>query len=163
LDTSVEICKACPNRVIAVAFGCEDFITDLEGIHDSQGHSIFTPRAMIAMEARSCGVIPIDTVHIQVHDLVDLEKNLILSKKLGFEGMLILNPKELPLCHKYYSPDDDEVTWAKEMIELSTNAVSEGKGVAVKKNKFIGLPMVKMAKKILERKEMIDKKEALIR
>ena len=24
-----EICMACPNRVIAVAFGCEDFVTDL--------------------------------------------------------------------------------------------------------------------------------------
>ena len=99
-----DICNACPNRVIAVAFGCEDFVTDLGGKHDQDGLSIYTARAMIAMGAKACGVITIDTVHINVHDLEDLERNLILSKKLGFEGMLILNPKELPLVHRYYSP-----------------------------------------------------------
>lgn len=149
-----EICKAC-NRVVAVAFGCEDFVTDLQGKHDLEGCSIFTARAMIAMGARACGVYPIDTVHIQVHDLEDLEKNLILSKKLGFEGMLVLNPKELPLVHQYYSPSEEEVAWAKEMIALSDAAFAEGKGVAVKGNKFIGPPMLKMAQKIVEKNQLI--------
>lgn len=144
-----DICNACPNRVVAVAFGCEDFVTDLGGKHDAEGQSIFTARAMIAMGAKACGVTPIDTVHIHVHDLDDLEKNLQLAKKLGFEGMLILNPKELPLCHKYFSPSEEEVAWATEMLALSDEAVTAGKGVAVKDNKFIGPPMVKMAKEIL--------------
>ena len=53
--------------------------------------------------------------------------------------MLVLNPKELPLVNRYYSPTEDEVvSWAEEMITLSEEAVSEGKGVAVKDNKFIG-------------------------
>ena len=79
-----DICTSCPNRVIAVAFGCEDFVTDLGGKHDAEGQSIFNPRALIAMGAKANNVIPIDTVHIKVHDLEDLEKNLVLAKKLGF-------------------------------------------------------------------------------
>ena len=149
-----EICTACPNRVVAVAFGCEDFVTDLGGEHDLEGTSIFTARAMIAMGAKANGIVPIDTVHIKVHDLEDLEKNLVLSKKLGFEGMLVLNPKELPLCHKYYSPTQEEVEWAEEMLRLSEEAVAQGKGVAVKDNKFIGPPMVKMARNIIKRFEL---------
>lgn len=152
-----EICTACPDRVVAVAFGCEDFVTDLGGKHDAEGQSIFTPRAMIAMGAKACGVTPIDTVHIKVHDLEDLERNLQIAKKLGFEGMLILNPKELPLCHKYFSPSEEEVTWATEMLELAEEAVREGKGVAVKDNKFIGPPMVKMAKDIIEKHRLCNK------
>ncbi|MBO7521932.1 MAG: hypothetical protein J6T16_06805, partial [Opitutales bacterium] len=97
------------------------------------------------------GVLPIDTVHIKVHDLEDLEKNLILSRKLGFEGMLVLNPKELPLVHKYYSPSPEEVEWAEEMISLAEEAVKSGKGVAMKENKFIGPPMVKMAQNIIKK------------
>lgn len=155
-----EICRAC-TRVVAVAFGCEDFVTDLQGKHDLEGSSIFTARAMIAMGARACGVYPIDTVHIRVHDLEDLEKNLVLSKKLGFEGMLVLNPKELPLVHQYFSPSEEEVSWAQEMIALSDAAFAEGKGVAVKDNKFIGPPMLKMARKIVEKNQMIEK-EALL-
>lgn len=151
-----EICKAC-TRVVAVAFGCEDFVTDLQGQHDIEGNSIFSARAMIAMGARACGVYPIDTVHIHVHDLEDLEKNLILSKRLGFEGMLVLNPKELPLVHKYYSPSEEEVKWAEEMVSLSDAAFKEGKGVAVKDNKFIGPPMLKMAKQIILKNSLINK------
>lgn len=154
-----EICSAC-SRVIAVAFGCEDYVTDLRGKHDPEGMSIMTARNMISIGARACGVLPIDTVHIKVHDLEDLEKNLEIGKNLGFEGMLVLNPKELPLVHQYYSPTQEEVDWAKEMICLSEEAVREGKGVAVKDNKFIGPPMVKMAKKILDKHNLINTKNS---
>ena len=153
------ICKACPNRVVAVAFGCEDYVTNLHGQHDPEGESIFFARNMIANGARACGVLPIDTVHIKVHDLVDLEQNLKLSKKLGFEGMLVLNPKELPLVHQYFSPTDEEVAWAEEMVALYEEAQREGKGVALKNGKFVGPPMYGMAMNILNKKKLIDSKK----
>lgn len=151
----MEICTAC-HRVCAVTFGCEDYVTDLRGKHDPDGNSIFFARNEIVNAARATGVIPIDTVHIKVHDLEDLEKNLKVAKNLGFEGMLILNPKELPLCHRYFSPSEEEVAWAKEMVELADEAVREGKGVAVKEGKFIGPPMVKMAKNIMAKHNQIE-------
>ncbi len=151
----MEICKACRERVVAVAFGCEDYVTSLGGQHDIEGKSIFFARNMIATAARACGILPIDTVHIRVHDLEDLEQNLILSQKLGFEGMLVLNPKELPLVHKYYSPSEEEIEWAKEMVQLSKEAIGEGKGVAVKGSTFVGPPMLKMAKNILAKQQRI--------
>lgn len=153
-----EICEAC-TRVVAVAFGCEDYVTDLQGKHDVEGQSIMMARNLISIGARSCGVLPIDTVHIRVHDLDDLEKNLIIGRRLGFEGMLVLNPKELPLVNLYYSPTQEEISWAEEMIKLSEEAEAEGKGVAVKDEKFIGPPMVKMAKNILKKKDLIERKK----
>ena len=152
-----EICTAC-DRVVAVAFGCEDYVTDLGGKHDAEGQSIFYARNAIVNAARFADVLPIDTVHIKVHDLEDLERNLILSKNLGFEGMLVLNPKELPLVNQYYAPSEEEVAWAEEMVQLTEEAKAEGKGVAVKDNKFIGPPMLKMAQKILTKQEIINNK-----
>lgn len=153
-----DICKAS-SRVVAIAFGCEDFVTDLHGVHDDEHISLFSPRAMIAMAARANGVLPIDTVHVKVHDLEDLEVNLKLAKKLGFEGMMVLNPKELELVHKYFSPDEQEVKDAEEMLLLYNEAQAEGKGVAVKNGKFIGPPMVGLANGILEKHKLIvDKK-----
>lgn len=152
-----EICQASP-RVVAIAFGCEDFITDLEGIHDPEHESLFTPRAIIAMAARANRVIPIDTVHINVHDLEDLEINLITAKKMGYEGMLVLNPKELPLAHQYFSPSEKELADAHEMLSLFEQAQSEGKGVAVKDGKFIGPPMVLAAKKTIHKAKLISDK-----
>jgi citrate lyase subunit beta/citryl-CoA lyase len=105
-------------------------------------------------------VIPIDTIHPRnVHDLEDLESRLKSGKNLGYEGMLVLNPIELPLVHQYYSPTQSELEWAKEIIKLSEEAVLEGKGVAIKNNMFIGPPMVKMAKNILKKKELIENKD----
>lgn len=152
-----EICTAS-KRVIAVAYGSEDFITDLEGFHDVEHLSLFTPRAMVAMGARAAGIAPIDTVHVRVHDLQDLETNLKISKNLGFEGMLVLSPKELPLVHEYYSPSLQEVEDAEEMLVLSYEASETGVGVAIKNGKFIGPPLLKAAKKIIEKNNLIKKK-----
>jgi citrate lyase subunit beta/citryl-CoA lyase len=149
-----DICKAS-KRVVAIAYGCEDFIADLEGIHDEAHESLFTPRAIIAMAARATGVIPIDTVHINVHDLVDLEENLKVAKNLGFEGMLVLHPKELELVHRYFSPTEQEVTDAEDMLRLYELSQTEGKGVAIKDGKFIGPPMVIMAKKVIRKHKLI--------
>ncbi|WP_425077409.1 HpcH/HpaI aldolase/citrate lyase family protein [Psychroserpens sp. S379A] len=150
-----EICRAS-DRVVAIAYGSEDFITDLEGIHDYAHTSLFTPRAIIAMGARAAGVIPIDTVHIRVHDLEDLEKNLIVSKNLGFEGMLVLHPKELDLVHSYFSPSEKEIADAREMLDLAKEAESKGLGVAIRNGKFIGPPMIKKALKIIEKHSLIN-------
>jgi citrate lyase subunit beta/citryl-CoA lyase len=152
-----EICEAS-TRVIAIAYGSEDFITDLEGVHDVEHSSLFVPRAMIAMAARASGIIPIDTVHVRVHDLEDLEKNLKVSKNLGYEGMLVLNPKEIPLVHRYYSPSSEEIENAKEMISISDEAKKDGEGVAIRKGKFIGPPMIKAAHKILLKDKLIASK-----
>ena len=149
-----EICQAS-DRVIAIAFGCEDYISDLGGLHDREGQSLFTARALIAMAAKANGVHAIDTVHINVHDLEDLEKNLKVAKNLGFEGMLVLNPKELDLVHGYYSPSAEEVENAREMIRLSEEASRLNMGVALLHGKFIGPPMVLAAKKVLARHELI--------
>ena len=153
-----DICQAS-DRVVALAFGCEDFVTDLEGIHDPDGLSILTPRAMISMAARANKVLPVDTVHIRVHDLVDLEKNLSVACKLGFEGMLVLNPKEIPLVHQYFSPTPQQITDSNEMLQLYQEAKSNNQGVAVKNGKFIGPPMVEMAKNILAKQALIESLE----
>lgn len=151
-----EICSAS-KRVVAIAYGSEDFMSDLEGIHDEEHVSLFTPRTMISMAARAHHIIPIDTVHVRVKDLDDLEKNLKLSKILGFEGMLVLNPLELPLVHQYYSPSEEEILHSKEILRLDEEARKNNIGVAIMDGKFIGPPFVSKAKKVIIKSELIKK------
>jgi citrate lyase subunit beta / citryl-CoA lyase len=133
-------------RVEAIAFGCEDFIADLHGIHDPTMFSLFTPRALIAMAARAAGVIPIDTVHVRVHDLEDLEQNLTLARILGFEGALLLHPKEIDIAHRCFTPTDEEAGEADLVIRETEDAHTEGKGVAWRDGRFLGPPMVRAAR-----------------
>ena len=152
-----EICEASP-RVVAVAFGCEDFVADLHGVHDLEGRVLEVPRALIALGARAAGVIPIDTVHIRVNDLADLEHNARVARGQGFEGMLALHPKELPTIHKCFTPDAWEIEKAQEILTLSAEAERAGKGVAIMEGRFIGPPMVRAAKHTLELAEIIERR-----
>ena len=153
-----DIASASP-RVIAIAFGCEDFVSDLGGLHDAGGRSLRTPRAMIAMAAKAAGVQAIDTVHIEVHDLAGLEENLVLARELGFDGMLVLHPKELELAHRYFSPSEEDVNEANEMLRLFEEAGKQQKGVAILNGRFIGPPMVLAARKVLAKHELITRRE----
>jgi citrate lyase subunit beta / citryl-CoA lyase len=151
-----EICQAS-DRVVAIAFGCEDYLTDLGGVKDIEGRSIHTARALIAMAAKSNNVIPIDTVHIDVHNLEDLEYNLKIASEMGFEGMLALHPKEIELAHRYFTPSSELVTQARTMLHLAETIETEGKGVAILGGRFVGPPLVLAAKKLLARHEIIQK------
>ena len=83
--------------------------------------------------------------------LVSPEPNI----SVGYKNMLVLHPKELPLVHKYFSPTDEEVGEAKEMIRLTDLAIKDGKGVDVINGKFIGPPMVTAAEKVLSKQKLI--------
>ena len=45
------ICKAS-SRVVGLAFGCEDYVTDLHGLHTHGGDSLYTARSLIAITDR---------------------------------------------------------------------------------------------------------------
>jgi citrate lyase subunit beta / citryl-CoA lyase len=155
-----EICEAS-TRVVGIAFGCEDFVADLGGLHDAEAKSLFTARSLIAMAARASNVAPIDTVHINVHDLQELERNLELAKVLGFEGMLILHPKEIELAHRYFSPSPEEIDDARETLRLAEEARELGKGVAVLDQRFVGPPMVRHAQNVLAKAQKIARVQSL--
>lgn len=154
-----EVCESCPERIIAVGFGAEDYMSDLGGRHDQFGNSIFSARAIIANAAKAHGIVPLDIVHMKVHDLEDLEREMNVARDLGYEGKMLVHPKEIAVCHKCFSPSEEQISWAEEIVFLSEEAIREGRGVAYKNNKFIGPPMLKMAREIIKKNEQITKKQ----
>lgn len=151
------VCTASP-RVIAIAYGCEDYVADLEGINDKAGICLAVPRALIAIAARAHGIQPIDTVHVRVHDLEDLRANLVQSRVLGYEGMLVLHPKEIPLVNETFSPSEADVMEAQEVLRLYGEAQASGRGVAYMNGKFIGPPIALAAEKVVQRHERYTRK-----
>lgn len=156
-----EICKAS-KRVIALAFGSADFLTDLKGQLDDERVSLQTPRTLIALAARANNVLPIDTSFNNVHDLEGLEYNLKIAKKLGFEGMSVLHPKQIEPAHRYFSPSKEELADAHELISMNELALAESKGVAIRDGKFIGPPLIEAAKYIILKDELITKKAIIL-
>ncbi len=165
LETAASIINAndiaqSSKRIIAIGFGSEDFVSDLEGIRDFDTNtSLFTPRTWVAMVARTHNLIPIDAAYIKVHDLEGLEAHLKVGRTLGYAGMWVLHPKQNELANKYFSPSDDEVTGAYEILALADEATKLNKGVAIINGKFIGPPLVVKANSIIKRVKLIESKK----
>lgn len=155
-----EIAKAS-NRIVALGLGSEDFATDIDCIRDNDNVSIQIPRQNVVFAARSVGAIPIDTPHVNVHDIEGLELHIKQARNLGFGGMQILNPKEIELCHKYYTPSDEQAQEAYEITRLYEEAEKKNNGVAIMNGKFISPPTYKRAIQLIENYERIKSFEKL--
>jgi len=81
-----DICKAS-KRVIAVCFGGEDFLNDLEGVHGNPPKALDYPRAAIAVAAHAAGVQAIDTPYLAVHDEEGFLSEECLSYEMGYSGI----------------------------------------------------------------------------
>jgi len=149
-----EIAKAS-DRIVALGFGSEDFATDIDCIRDEENVSIQIARQNIVFAARSVGAIPVDTPHVNVHDIIGLERHIKQARNLGFGGMQILHPKEIELCHQYYTPSDSEVDEAKDIVRLFDEAQQNNNGVAIMSGKFISPPTYKRAVQLIENQGLI--------
>ncbi|SFE87372.1 HpcH/HpaI aldolase/citrate lyase family protein [Thermophagus xiamenensis] len=143
-------------RVVALLFGSEDFLAEIEGEHGPGGRSILMPRHMISMAARAAGVVPIDTPYVNIGDREGLKRHMEEAKELGFEGMLVMSPSEIELVKNYYTPDPIELNRAKEIIELAEETNKANRGISVKKGMFISPPTVSKARKLLARMKKIE-------
>ncbi len=147
-------------RTVAVCFGGEDFLNDLEGLHKEPPRSLDYPRAAIAIAARAAGVQPIDTPYLAIHNEEGFIKEENISFEMGFAGIQILSPRQIPLANQCFTPDAEEVERSKAIVEACKQSAAEGSGVAMYKDKMIGPPMRKRAEKVLETMELIRQHEA---
>ena len=165
LETTASIINAdaiakASERNVAIGFGSEDFVSDLEGIRDfEETTSIYVPRAMVAMVARTNKLIAIDAAYIHVHDTDGLVRHLKKGRILGYEGMWVLHPIQNKFANEILSPTFEEVEEAGLIMQLFQEAQDQGKGVAIINGKFIGPPLVVKAKRTLARQELIKSKQ----
>ena len=152
------ICKIS-KRTIAVCLGGEDFLNDLEGLHKEPPKSLDYPRAAIAIAARAAGVLPIDTPYLAIHDEDGFVREESHSFEMGYAGIQILSPRQIPLANKCFTPDAEEVERSKEIVEACAKSSAEGSGVAMYNGKMVGPPMRKRAEKVLSIMELIKEHE----
>lgn len=65
-----------------------------------------------------------------------------LIKQLGFDGKSIINPRQIEIVHRIYTPTEDEVEKAQHVIEAIEEAEANGSGVISLNGKMIDKPIV---------------------
>lgn len=150
------IANSC-ERLIALAFGGEDYLKELGGAHGENDHTFDYPRTKIAIAAKASGLQAIDTPYLDVYDMEGFSAREQKSKDLGFEGCLLIHPKQIELANNCFSPSKTEYNKAKSIFEAVKKSDEKGLSVALLDGMLIGPPMQKNAFKTLRKQELIEK------
>lgn len=146
-------------RIIALLFGGEDYLDSVFGRHDYPVKAFDVPRAMIAMAARMHGILPIDTPYLNLKDEEGFMEEEERVYSMGFAGILLVNPRQIPWANSCFAPSKEEIEQAEKIVEVVNKVKNEGGSIAILDGKMIGPPMLKRAKKVLEINMMIRERE----
>ena len=150
--------KTNPARLYTAAFGAADFTLDMGIEMTKTGEEIAYSRARLAVACRAAGVgPPIDTPYmIDLKDPEALEADAQYAKQLGFQGKLCIHPNQVDICNRIFSPTEKDIEQAHKIVEAFKEAEAAGTGVLQVDGKFIDLPLVKQARRVLKIAEKIS-------
>ena len=136
-------------RLIGIALGAEDYVTNMKTRRHPDGQELFFARSMILHAARAAGIAAIDTVYSDVDNTEGFEAEVRLIKQLGFDGKLVINPRQIPLVNTIYAPTEKEIQNAKEVIWGIREAEAKGSGVISVNGKMVDKPIVERAERVI--------------
>jgi citrate lyase subunit beta/citryl-CoA lyase len=147
-----EICAAS-ERIVAVAFGGEDYTNDMSIERlDDESNTAYA-RAAICNAARAAGVLALDTPFFRFRDDEALRASSLAAKRIGFRGRFAIHPAQIESINACFSPSAAEVDEARRIVAAFERAKSQGRGSTSLDGRVIDVPVVKRARALLDRHE----------
>ncbi|MFW5888903.1 MAG: HpcH/HpaI aldolase/citrate lyase family protein [Bacillota bacterium] len=140
-------------RVEALMLGAEDLTSELEINRSIAGEEIFYARSRVIYSAISNKIIPIDTPFTDIDNHEGLIKDCKNANNLGMKAKAAIHPNQLETINKIFSPSDEQINWAKALLE---KAKELNKGAFQFQGKMIDKPILEKAKKIIEKAKLFD-------
>src|SRR5690606_21829985 len=127
-------------------FGTIDFQVDL-GMRDADEDDLLPFRTQFVLESRLASIgAPIDGVSTAIDDAERLAHDVQRARRLGFGGKLCIHPRQVAQVNALFAPNDDEIAWAKRVLEAAASA--GGAAVAVD-GRMVDKPVMLRAEAIL--------------
>lgn len=137
-------------RLVAIAIGAEDFVTDMRTSRSLDGIELLTARSQVLMAARAAGVDALDTVFSDVNNEEGFINEVMLIKKLGFDGKSIINPKQIGPVHKIFTPTQNEIEKSLKILHAIKEAKAKGSGVVSLNGKMVDKPVAERAQRVID-------------
>ena len=142
---------ASADDTTALVFGAEDFAADVGATRTDDGTEVLYARERVVVAAAAAGIDAIDTLHVDYRDDDGLREDATFGRRLGYDGKLAIHPTQVPIINDAFSPDSEDVAWAKKVLRARDEADAEGRGVFGVDGEMIDAPLVKQAENILDR------------
>ncbi|MCE8514551.1 L-malyl-CoA/beta-methylmalyl-CoA lyase [Ruegeria pomeroyi] len=112
-------------------------------------------QAAIVAACRTHGVLPVDG---PFGDFSDDEGYIAQAKRsatLGMVGKWAIHPKQIALANQVFTPSDEAVTEAREILAAMEQAKAKGEGATVYKGRLVDIASIKQAEVIVAQAELI--------
>lgn len=142
------------NRNAGVLLGAEDLTADLGIKRTKAGEEIFYARSKVAASCRALKVDAIDTPFTDLDDKESFIKDIEKAKSIGMTGKAAINPRQIDTIHDVFAPSEDEIAYAKRVMEATEEAKKEGKGVFSLDGKMVDAPIIARAETIIKKAQL---------
>jgi len=147
--SAAAIAAASP-RVAALCFGAEDFAADIGARRTSAGMEALVARQSVVLAAKAAGAQALDSVFSDVEDAEGFAAYCAASRAMGFDGVGIVHPRQIADANRLFSPTDDELDHARQVVKALAEAEAGGSGVATYAGKMIDAPVARWARRIID-------------
>jgi len=168
----VEEIAASSPRVQAMSLGAADFAASMgmatTGIggtqenyymyRDGQKHwsdPWHWAQTAIVAACRTHGVLPVDGPFGDFSDDEGFRAQALRSATLGMVGKWAIHPKQVALANEVFTPSQEAVNEANEILAAMEEAKAKGEGATVYKGRLVDIASVKQAEVIVRQSEMI--------
>jgi citrate lyase subunit beta/citryl-CoA lyase len=152
-----EIASSAPSRVVTVVFGVGDFSLDIGVDLTRDGTELLYARSRVVVATRAAGMpAPIDGPYPDIHDLEGLFENTLLSRRLGFQGRIVVHPAQVqPVQRAYSELSQEELDQAQRVVEAFDEAEAAGVASIQVDGRFIDYPLYHRARHLLRLHEAL--------
>ena len=147
---SASAIAAASSRVVAMAFGAEDFTNDMGLQRTEGGEEVAFPRAMIPIAARAAGIVALDTPYVRFRDTEGLRKEAESAAGLGYKGKFAIHPAQLGTINEVFTPRKEDLEYARRVVAAWEESTAQGRGALALDGEMVDVPVVKRAYNLLE-------------
>lgn len=138
--------------VTGLMLGTEDLALDL-GLsvrREEEARELVYARSTLVVAARQAGVLVIDGVYPDYQDLDGLREDAGQARRLGFDGKTLFHPGQIEEINRLFSPTQEELAHAKEVVDAFEEATRRGEGAVAVGGQLVDLPIVRRAQRLLD-------------
>ena len=145
---ALEVCKSS-DRLIGIALSGGDYTKDLQTVITGTGVELQGARQQMIIAARAAGVQCWDTVFTNLDAMDVFEEEVKMIKMMGFDGKSLVNPRQIDVVHKIFTPTQKEIIFAEKVVKEIDEKKAQGIGVFTVDGKMIDIAFYDGAKRTI--------------
>ncbi len=112
-------------------------------------------QSAIVAACRTHGVLPVDGPFGDFSDDEGFRAQARRSATLGMVGKWAIHPKQIAIANEVFTPSEEAVSEAREILAAMEEAKAKGEGATVYKGRLVDIASIKQAEVIVRQSEMI--------